>query len=448
MRNVLKEMFLNAMRELDLPARMRSRICAKGQVLEVAGDLYALDQFDRIQAIAIGKAASEMTATLDDLLGAGRAGGLVVPSAEPKTRLPNFRYVVGGHPYPNRGSLEAAKAALELASASASPRTLLLFLISGGGSALFEKPLFDDITLDDLAAFNRVLVTCGANIYEMNVLRKHFSAVKGGRLALAAHPSRQCTLYVSDVPAGKPSTVASGPTMPDESTVAECLEAAAGYGLFERLPEPYARRLRAARELMSGGPAGKPASDCPIPETPKPGDSRFATSRYYPVLSNEDGIAALARQAEQRGWAVEIELGCDDWPLEKAADHLVARLDGLRQAANRTACVISGGELSSPVRGDGKGGRNQAFALYCATRIAGQKMAVLSAGTDGIDGNSPAAGATACGSTLRRAGEKGLDAQAFLRNSDSHSFFAALGDAIVIGPTGNNVRDLRILVAP
>lgn len=437
MRNVLKEMFLTALRELDLPSRMRSHIWAERSVLQIDGDLYALDEFERLNAIALGKAAAQMAATLDELLGAGRVSGLVVPSAEPDVKLPNFRYVTGGHPYPDAKSLEAANAALELVSRSADTRTLLVFLISGGGSALFEKPLFDDITLDDVAAFNRVLVTCGANIWEMNVLRKHFSAVKGGRLASAAYPSRQCTLYVSDVPADKPSTVASGPTMPDESTVAECLEIAVRYGLFDRLPASYARRLRPPD---NGG--------CPIPETPKPGDPHFANSRYYPVMSNQDAIEALRRQAEQRGWAVEVDLECDDWPLEKAADHLIEKLQQLRRESGRTSCVISGGELSSPVTGSGVGGRNQAFALYCATRIAGQKMAVLSAGTDGIDGNSPAAGATACGSTLGRSAEKGLDPLAFYRNSDAHSFFAALGDAIRTGPTGNNVRDLRILVAP
>jgi hydroxypyruvate reductase len=448
MRNVLKEMFLQALRELDLPGRLRQQVWAKGSVLEIGGDLYALDQLERIRAIALGKAAAEMAAALDEALGVGRATGLVVSSAEPGTRLPNFRYVVGGHPCPTAASIEAANAALELAGRSAGECSLLIFLISGGGSALLEKPLFDDITLEQAAAFHRLLVTCGVGIYEMNVLRKHFSAVKGGRLALAAYPARQCTLYVSDVPTGKPSTIASGPTMPDESTVADCMAVTERYGLVDSLPAPYACRLRWAAERLKGG---KPAADTPeypIPETPKPGDPRFEHSRYYSVLSNQDGIDSLARQAAQRGWAVEVDLSCDDWPLEKAADALMARLRDLRQRSGKPSCVISGGELSSPVTGSGAGGRNQAFALYCATKIAGEKTAMLSAGTDGIDGNSPAAGATACGSTLRRAAEAGLDPLAYYRNSDSYSFFEALGDAIVTGPTGNNVRDLRVLVAP
>ena len=430
MRELLHQMFLDALRELELPLRMQTGIWVKGAVLEVSGDLYALDQYRRIRVVAFGKAAAEMAATLDQLMGAGRVSGLVMPSAPPRQPLPRFRYIVGGHPYPNAESLEAAEAALKLAT-EADEQTLLLFLISGGGSALLEKPLFDGITLEDAAAFHRLLVTCGANIYEMNVLRKHFSAVKGGRLALAAYPAKQVTIYVSDVPADKPSTVASGPTMPDESTVAECLEVAKRYGMAAQLPEPYRRRL------VSGE----------IPETPKVDDLRFADCRYRAVLSNADGIAALLRLAEARGWKAETDLSCDDWPLEKAADHLLDKLRALRQQASGPVCLISGGELSCPVTGDGIGGRNLAFALYCAMKIDGENAVVMSAGTDGVDGNSPAAGAVADGTTLARARAGGMDPVAFFRRSDSYTFFAALGDALVTGPTGNNVRDLRLLVA-
>ena len=430
MRELLRQIFLDALRELELPLRMQAGIWVKGTVLEVSGDLYALDQYRSIRVVAFGKAAAEMAATVDQIMGAGRVRGLVVPSAPPRQSLPHFRYIVGGHPYPNAESLEAAEAALTLAT-EADEQTLLLFLISGGGSALLEKPLFDDIPLEDAAAFHRLLVTCGANIYEMNVLRKHFSAVKGGRLALAAYPAKQLTLYVSDVPADKPSTVASGPTMADESTVAECLEVAKRYGMAAQLPEPYGRRLGSGE----------------IPETPKPGDRRFANCYYRAILSNADGIASLLRLAEARGWKPESDLSCDDWPLEKAADHLLGKLRVLRRQASGPVCLISGGELSCPVTGDGVGGRNLAFALYCATKIEGENIVVMSAGTDGVDGNSPAAGAVADGTTLARARVGGMDPVAFFRRSDSYTFFAALGDALVTGPTGNNVRDLRLLVA-
>lgn len=423
----LEGLFREALRRLALDRRMAEKVHCTRAVLQIGEDLYALDQYSDLRLVAFGKAAAEMAASFDVLIGAGRASGIVVPTSEPKTRLPNFRYVVGGHPYPNAQSLEAARAVLALLE-SASENTLVIFLISGGGSAVLEKPLFDDITLEDAAAFHRVLVTGGANIYEMNVLRKHFSAVKGGRLALAAWPARQVTLYVSDVPLDKPSTVASGPTMPDEASVAECCEIAERYGLTARFPPAYRRRFE----------------ESSIPETPKSGDPHFARSRYLALLSNRDGVDALLELARAKGWAAEADLSCDDWSLERAADHLLARL---RSDPRRPFCLVSGGELSCPVTGDGVGGRNQAFALYCAMRIAGENIAVLSGGTDGVDGNSRAAGAVADGATLERARAAGLDPRDFYRRSDSHSFFARLDDAILTGPTGNNVRDLRILLA-
>ncbi len=435
MREALRRIFLEALRDLDLPRRIGARVSAAGSVLDIDGDLYALDQFRRIHVIAVGKAAAEMAATLDERIGRGRFGGLVIAGASPPLRLPNTRYILGGHPYPNAGSLEAAEQALALVR-GCDEKSLVLYLISGGGSALMEKPLFDDISIEDAAEFNRVLVTCGANIYEMNVLRKHFSGVKGGRLAVAAHPARQATIYVSDVPPGKTSTVASGPTHPDESTVAECVEVSERYGLRPRLPLPYRRRLESAAVAARE-----------IPETPKPGDLRFAHSRFCAVLSNADGVSALLHLARQSGWLAEADLSCDDWPLERAADYLLARLKQLRQKHGAPVCLVSGGELSCPVTGEGIGGRNLAFTLYCAIRIQGEDLAVLSGGTDGMDGNSPAAGAVADGTTVARARQLGADPSEALRRSDSYTFFAGLNDAIVTGPTGNNVRDLRVLVA-
>jgi hydroxypyruvate reductase len=419
----LVEMFRETLRQLDLGACMSARIHCQRNILTLGEDLYDLSAYQRVQVVAIGKAASEMAATFDTLVGQGRATGIVVPPHAPAAPLDNFRYIPGGHPYPTHGSVQAAHAVLRLLQA-AGEESLIVFLISGGGSAVFEAPLWEDISLEDCQRLYQTLVTCGANIYEMNTVRKHFSAVKGGRLALAAWPARQVTLYVSDVPTGRDSTVASGPTMPDESTVGECREIIARY----KMPLPASYRCKSSGE---------------IPETPKPGDGYFVRSRYLSLLSNQDGIEALVEMARDRGWFVEVDTACDDWPLARAADHLLARL---RAIPNAPAGVVSGGELSCPVTGQGIGGRNQAFALYCAMRTAGEPIAVLSAGTDGADGNSPAAGAVSSGETSERATHAGLDPRDFYARSDAHSFFAALGDAIVTGPTGNNVRDLRMLV--
>jgi hydroxypyruvate reductase len=309
---------------------------------------------------------------------------------------------------------------------------LVIYLLSGGGSALCEKPVTEEISLEDSRAFFRLLVTCGANIVEMNVLRKHFSAVKGGRLAQTASPARQMTLYISDVPVDKPSTVASGPTMPDESSVEDCYEIVERLGLLDKLPAPM-------RSIFH---------DRRIPETPKPGDEIFRNSSWHCLLDNQAGLDLLRAEADRQGWVVDQDLSVDDTPLEQAADRLLARLENLRtQNPGRTVALLTGGELSWPVTGDGRGGRNQAFVLDCARKIAGRNIAVVSAGTDGIDGNSEAAGAVADGTTLDRAAKLGLDAADFQNRSDSYRFFEALDDLIVTGPSGNNVRDLRLLVA-
>ena len=311
---------------------------------------------------------------------------------------------------------------------------LFVCLLSGGGSAICEEPLHPDMSLEDLRAFYEVLVTCGANIVEMNIMRKHLSRIKGGRLAQAAAPARQLTLYVSDVPPGEPSTVASGPTMPDESTCEDAYRTAEALGIRSRLPRSVLRRFK----------------DRTLVETPKAGDPAFERSKWFCLLDNLAALDRLETRARGFGWVVERDLSVDDQPVRDAALSLVDRLQALQSACpRRTVAVTTGGELSSPVTGNGMGGRNQAFVLWAARVLAerGIRATVLSAGTDGIDGNSPAAGAIADETTINRAEACGMDAADFDRRSDSYRFFERLGDLIVTGPTGNNVRDIRMLVA-
>ena len=311
---------------------------------------------------------------------------------------------------------------------------MFICLLSGGGSAICEQALPANVSLFDLRAFYEVLVTCGANIVEMNVLRKHLSRIKGGRLATAAAPARQLTLYVSDVPPGEPSTVASGPTMPDETTCEDAYATAERLGIVSRFPASI-RRCFEQRTLQ---------------ETPKRGSPEFARSRWICLLDNFAVLASVEAKARAAGWALERDMSVDDQPLQSAARALIDRLVQLTRAnPGRTVAVTSGGELSSPVTGDGMGGRNQAFVLCAARMLAarGVRATVLSAGTDGIDGNSPAAGAVADHTTVARAEAHGMAAEDFEQRSDSYRFFKALGDLIVTGPTGNNVRDVRILVA-
>jgi hydroxypyruvate reductase len=342
-----------------------------------------------------------------------------------------LRTIVAGHPLPNEASFEAGRAALELL-AGCDEHTLVFFLFSGGGSALLEEPLFPDVTLADMQALNRVLVTCGAPIEEMNAVRKHFSSVKGGRLAAAAPRALKITLGVSDVPPGKESALASGPTLPDPTTAADVLRIAAQYRLAEHLPGALARRLQL--DVLA--------------ETPKAGDTAFARAHFHLVLGMHEMFHRAHRVAETAGCVTICDNSTDDWPVERAAAFLLAQLERLAgQHAGRRVCVIADGEVSSPVTGDGVGGRNAAFVLACVEKIAGRPVAVLSAGTDGIDGNSPAAGAMADGETAGRARGMGLEPGEFFRRSDAYHFFEKLGDLVVTGPTGNNLRDLRVLIA-
>ena len=269
----------------------------------------------------------------------------------------------------------------------------------------------------------------GAPIAEINTIRKHLSAVKGGRLAQAAYPAQQVSIFVSDVPDATPDALASGPTMPDSTSIHDCERIAAKYSLIEQFPNSVADLFRQHA----------------LDETPKSDDPAFVRARWWTVLSNKVAIDEAAIVATRAGFAVEVDNSCDDWPYDKAAVHLLNRLSELRSKVSRV-CLISGGEVTVTVRNGGIGGRNQQFALACAEPISGQDITVLSAGTDGIDGNSPAAGAVVDGSTLARAGgvEAARDA---LSGFNAYPLFDALGDAIMTGPTGNNLRDLRILLA-
>jgi len=285
--------------------------------------------------------------------------------------------------------------------------------------------------LSDVIATNRALVHSGAPIAEINAIRKHLSAVKGGRMAQAASPRIQISLLISDVPDHALDALASGPTMPDSSTAAECYAIAQRYGMVASFPAQV-RAVFATHSLQ---------------ETPKAGDATFNHSRFRTVLSNQTAVNAAVERARSLGFSVEVDNSCDDWDYAHAANYLLERLRQLRRRSAR-ACLISGGEVTVKVgASSGVGGRNQQFALYCSQKITGEAVTVLSAGTDGIDGNSPAAGALVDRTSIARAGRAGLDPARALNEFNTFPLLEAIGDAIVTGPTGNNVRDLRILLA-
>jgi len=456
MRETAREIFTSALKNASIEAAFARNVHCERRILRIGEDLHHLDSYNRVFVVSIGKAAHTMAAALEAQVG-GHLEGIVASPVDPALQVHGLRYFRGGHPTPTAESIRAAEAILKSLTAL-DANGLVIFMLSGGGSSIVEKPVpalnDEEISLPDLVATYRALVHSGAPIAEINAIRKHLSAVKGGRLAQAAYPAQQVSILVSDVPDDTPDALASGPTMPDSTSVHDCEDVAAKYNLIEQFPKSVA-------DLFSYHA---------LDETPKSDDPAFVRARWWTVLSNQVAIDQAAAAATRAGFAVEVDNSCDDQPYDQAAAYLLNRLDELRRKVSRV-CLISGGEVTVTVRNGGIGGRNQQFALVCAEKISGQDITVLSAGTDGIDGNSPAAGAVVDGSTLHRitdcAGrleaclaprgseEPALSAsqmpdrisQQALAAFNAFPLFDALGDAIITGPTGNNLRDLRILLA-
>ena len=428
---IARGIFRETLAAIDVADSVKASLARTGTVCRAGDFEFDLCDFSRVVVIALGKAAAPMASGLIAALpkDVSPTGLLIVPT-KPWNNLPGIRTIVAGHPVPNEASLEAGNAALELL-ATCGADTLVFFLLSGGGSALMEKSYFNDVTLAQMQELNRVLVTCGAPIDDINAVRKHVSAVKGGRLAAAAPEALKITLGVSDVPPGKESALASGPTLPDPTRVSDVLRVAREYGIAEKLSGPLARRIQKGD----------------LPETPKEGDRAFGRAHFHLVLGMNQMFHCAHRYAEASGCVTVCDNTTDDWPIEKARDFLLEQLGKLaQQHRGKRVCVIANGEVLSKVTGEGVGGRNSAFVLSCVEKIAGCPIAVLSAGTDGIDGNSPAAGAVADGSTYERAKRAGMEPEEYFRRSDAYKFFSYLEDAIETGPTGNNLRDLRILI--
>jgi glycerate 2-kinase len=440
MREVAREIFATALKNASIESAFARNVHCERRVLRIGEDLHDLDSYNRIFVVSIGKAAHTMAAALEAQVGSSLEG-IVASSVEPASQIQasqvrGFRYFHGGHPTPTAESLQAAGAILNSLNAL-DAASLAIFMISGGGSSIVEKPVDDEISLPDVVATYRALVHSGAPIAEINTIRKHLSAVKGGRLAQAAYPAQQVSILVSDVPDGTPDALASGPTMPDSTSIHDCERIAAKYDLVDQFPKSVADLFR--RHALD--------------ETPKSDDPAFVRARWWTVLSNKTAVDEAAGAATRAGFAVEIDNSCDDWPYDKAALYLLNRLQELRRAVSRV-CLISGGEVTVSVRNGGTGGRNQQFALACAELISGQDITVLSAGTDGIDGNSPAAGAVVDGSTVLRVGGRVSDMTAAtesvrhaLASFNAYPLLDGLNDSLISGPTRNNLRDLRLLLA-
>ncbi len=468
LRHAARDIFATALAASSIENAFARKVILDGSTLRFDDEVFDLESYDRVRVLAVGKAATPMLEALLRRLplraGCDLAGILATPQT-PACLPPGFIHFASDHPLPNQASLDAAQAARAMLAALPSDpypvhRTLCIFLISGGASAMMEEPLDATIPLEDMQAFYRALIHSGASIAEINCVRKHFSAIKGGRLALAApRGTPLLAFFVSDVPSNQLADLGSGPVLPDPTTVEQCRAVLEHYAL---LPQ------------FQGSQFSGPQSPASVqhffnqrflPETPKPG--MFPLS-LCTLLDANDLVEAARIRAIELGFRVEVDNACDDWEYMAAARYLLERLQALQepvppdsklhapeqeppQRQPKFVCMLSAGEVAVPVEEPcGVGGRNQQWALYAATQMKSPDapIVVLSAGSDGVDGNSPAAGALVDTETLSRAAQLGLDAEHTLASFNAFPLFDALGDTVMTGPTGNNLRDLRILLTP
>jgi glycerate 2-kinase len=378
--------------------------------------------------VGAGKAAGRMAAACETVLGPEVVHGEVIVADGCGATTRSIQITEAGHPLPDNRGENATRRIVELFKKRGTGGTLCL--LGGGASSLLVQPR-PPVRLADKIAATKLLLECGADIGELNCLRKHLSTVKGGGLARLAS-GKLATLLISDVVGDDLGTIGSGPTAPDATTFADAWAVLERYSLVDRVPAVVSQLLR-------DGIDGR------IVETLKPNDPEAARCLNLIVGSNRTALEAAAQVVRSRGWAVAVEAQPLTGETTTAARNFGSRLVRLtHQRAERPLCVLAGGETTVRVEGDGRGGRNQEFALVLAQEVAGLPITVLSAGTDGIDGPTDAAGAFIDGTTVRRARTRGLKAEVALARNDSYGFFSQLGDLFQCGPTGTNVMDIKV----
>jgi len=432
---IARSIFANTLKTVDVGRSVAAQISVGADALPLCGSAVPLCEVDEVITVAVGKAAAAMYSAVEQVLGPVtglRRRGMVVAPAEHRADWADSEFFAGEHPIPGENSLRAAHAALAMLR-EATSRSVVLFLISGGASAMMEQAFDASISSVDIATLYEVLIGSGLSIGKMNALRKHVSAVKGGRLAAAGSAARcQLTLLVSDVPASTPDSIGSGPSLPDTTSIADCRRTLSELG--EDAPIP-----RSIRAFLSS-----PA----CPETPLADSEIFARSEWRTILSSEDLAQAASVHARAAGFHVEIDNRCDEWEYREAGGYLLDRSAELAKRYPRS-CLISVGEVGVRLPPDpGSGGRNGHFALWCAQRAAtrGDRVTILSAGSDGIDGTSGAAGAVCDQDSTEEARRLGLSIEGALMGFDTAPLLGAIGASVMCGPTGNNLRDLRLFL--
>jgi glycerate 2-kinase len=396
--------------------------------------LLYLPDYTAIHMLAVGKAACPMAAALEDLLGNRLKSGIATTKYGHASKLRAVSVREAAHPVPDSNGIEAALEALGTARSLTSDN-LLIVLLSGGGSALWCAPA-EGISLEEKSSTTSTLLNCGANIREINTVRKHISAIKGGRIAEAAHPARVITLALSDVIGDELTSIASGPTVPDPTTFAQSLEVVRKYGIEGKVPPKVMTRLTSGNE-------GR------IDDTPKPGDHAFERDNQIIVGSNDIAKSAAFSLAHELGYNAHLINKPVLGEAREAARMLCDLAVSVRHGngpVRPPALIIAGGETTVTIRGSGDGGRNQEVVLAAVPVLAKlPKTVFVSFGTDGTDGPTDAAGAIADSASAELASIKNLNPEIYLANNDSYNFFSALDDLIVTGPTQSNVMDIQLV---
>ena len=435
LRKAAIEIFGAAVQAVDPAAAIHRHMKREGTRLTIGGEVLDLAAVRQIVVVGLGKAGASMAGAVEEILGERIQRGVVVTKYGHVQPMKTIRLHEAGHPVPDEAGIAGAQAILDCVK-GLGPEDLVLVLISGGGSALTPAPV-EGISLAEKQALTKALLACGADIREMNMLRKHISRIKGGQLARAAQPAQVRTLILSDIVGDPLDAIASGPTVPDPTTYADALGILDKYRIRQEIPTGILAHLEA-------GAAGK------VSETPKPTDPLFARVKSLMVANNIQALEAAKAEAQRLGLrAMILSSFIEGETRDVARMHAALALE-VRASGNPVrppVCFITGGETTVTLKGKGKGGRNQEFVLAAALDITGLRdVVVLSAGTDGTDGPTDAAGAIAGGDTVERAVAAGLKPRAALDGNDAYPFFARLSDLIITGPTRTNVMDVRLVL--
>jgi hydroxypyruvate reductase len=440
MKRMAKSIFSQALSAVDPSKILKDRIRIQGERLSIKMEsesekVFDLNTFDKIFLVGSGKASNAMAQAIEEIFGDRLTKGVITTKYGHLLPLKKTKVIEAGHPIPDQKGYQGARKIQRLLKESG-PKDLVVFLLSGGGSALLPFPA-DRIDLEEKQEVTQFLLDCGADIKEINTVRKHISMIKGGWLAKWAYPSTVIGFILSDVVGDQLDVIGSGPTVPDSSTFGEAFEILKKYNLLNEISPSIQNHLQAGKERK-------------IEETPKPGEAIFEKVYNSLIGSNILALFQAKREAESLGFNTVILSSSIEGETREAARFHTAVAKEVIFSGNpvpRPACLLSGGETTVTVKGNGLGGRNQEFVLAGALEISGvEKMVILSGGTDGTDGPTEAAGALADHTTVQRAEAMSLNPKAHLENNDAYPFFQKLGDLLITGPTHTNVMDVRILL--